>query len=212
MSNKQSQDLTDIYDNNLSVSTREIYVCGQEGEVDEKLAMGFLKNLRVLENRSNDPIVIHQYSIGGDWNAGMAMYDAIRNSSCQFVYICYGIAASMGSIIPQAVLGKGVRVTTENCEWLIHDGSSNVSGTHKQVVSGVNHTKIALKTMYDMYTDACTNGEFFADKTNNQVKKYIQNQLNTKEDWIFNGRDAVWYGFADGVLGDEGYKDVLRIL
>ena len=212
MSNKQSQDLTDIYDNNLSVSTREIYVCGQEGEVDEKLAMGFLKNLRVLENRSNDPIVIHQYSIGGDWNAGMAMYDAIRNSSCQFIYICYGIAASMGSIIPQAVLGKGVRVTTENCEWLIHDGSSNVSGTHKQVVSGVNHTKIALKTMYDMYTDACTNGEFFADKTNNQVKKYIQNQLNTKEDWIFNGRDAVWYGFADGVLGDEGYKDVLRIL
>lgn len=212
MSNKQSQDLTDIYDNNLSVSTREIYVCGQEGEVDEKLAMGFLKNLRVLENRSNDPIVIHQYSIGGDWNAGMAMYDAIRNSSCQFVYICYGIAASMGSIIPQAVLGKGVRLTTENCEWLIHDGSSNVSGTHKQVVSNVNHTKIALKTMYDMYTNACTNGEFFADKTNNQVKKYIQNQLNTKEDWIFNGRDAVWYGFADGVLGDEGYKDVLRIL
>ena len=212
MSNKQSQDLTDIYDNNLSVSTREIYVCGQEGEVDEKLAMGFLKNLRVLENRSNDPIVIHQYSIGGDWNAGMAMYDAIRNSPCQFVYICYGIAASMGSIIPQAVLGKGVRLTTENCEWLIHDGSSNVSGTHRQVVSNVNHTKIALKTMYDMYTDACTNGEFFADKTNNQVKKYIQNQLNTKEDWIFNGRDAVWYGFADGVLGDEGYKDVLRIL
>ena len=212
MSNKQSQDLTDIYDNNLSVSTREIYVCGQEGEVDEKLAMGFLKNLRVLENRSNDPIVIHQYSIGGDWNAGMAMYDAIRNSPCQFVYICYGIAASMGSIIPQAVLDKGVRITTENCEWLIHDGSSNVSGTHKQVVSGVNHTKIALKAMYDMYTDACTNGEFFTDKTNNQVKKYIQNQLNTKEDWIFNGRDAVWYGFADGVLGDEGYKDVLRIL
>jgi len=142
----------------------------------------------------------------------MAMYDAIRNSPCQFVYVCYGIAASMGSIIPQAVLGKGLRITSENCEWLIHDGSSNVSGTHKQVISGINHSKIALKTMYDIYTDACNDSEFFNDKNKSQVKKHIQYQLNTKEDWIFNGRDAVWYGFADGVLGDEGYQDVLRIL
>jgi ATP-dependent protease ClpP protease subunit len=212
MTNKQNQDLTDIFDNDLSVSTREIYLCGNDGEVDEKLTMGFLKNLRILESKSKDPIIVHQYSIGGDWNAGMAMYDAIRNSPCQFVYICYGIAASMGSIIPQAVLGKGLRVTAENCEWLIHDGSSNVSGTHKQVISGINHSKLALKTMYDIYTDACNDGEFFSDKNKSQVKKHIQYQLNTKEDWIFNGRDAVWYGFADGVLGDEGYQDVLRIL
>ena len=77
MTNK-NQDLTDIFDNNLSISTREIYLCGNEGEVDEKLTMGFLKNLRILENKSKDPIIIHQYSVGGDWNAGMAMYDAIR--------------------------------------------------------------------------------------------------------------------------------------
>ena len=162
MTNK-NQDLTDIFDNNLSLSTREIYLCGNEGEVDEKLTMGFLKNLRILENKSKDPIIIHQYSVGGDWNAGMAMYDAIRNSPCQFVYICYGIAASMGSIIPQAVFGKGLRITSQNCEWLIHDGSSNVSGTHKQVISGINHSKIALKTMYDIYTDACNDGEFFLE-------------------------------------------------
>ena len=192
--------------------TREIYLCGHEGEVDEKLTMGFLKNLRILENKSKEPIVIHQYSVGGDWNAGMAMYDAIRNSPCRFVYICYGIAASMGSVIPQAVIGKGLRVTAENCEWLIHDGSSNISGTHKQAVSNMKHTQIALKTMYDIYADSCNDGEFFIDKNKSQVKKHIQYQLNTKEDWIFNGRDAVWYGFADGVLGDEGYQDVLRIL
>ena len=66
--------------------------------------------------------------------------------------------------------------------------------------------------MYDIYTDACNDGEFFADKNKSQVKKHIQYQLNTKEDWIFDGREAVWYGFADGVLGDEGYQDVLRIL
>ena len=110
------------------------------------------------------------------------------------------------------MIGKGLRVTAENCEWLIHDGSSNISGTHKQAVSNMKHTQIALKTMYDIYADSCNDGEFFIDKNKSQVKKHIQYQLNTKEDWIFNGRDAVWYGFADGVLGDEGYQDVLRIL
>lgn len=208
----KSNDFSDIYDNNLSISTREIYLCGNDGTIDEKLTIGFLKNLRILENKSKDRIIVHQYSLGGDWNAGMAIYDAIVNSPCQFVYVCYGIAASMGSLIPQAVLGKGLRITTVNCEWLIHDGTSNLEGTHKQITSGVNHSKLQLKTMYDIYTEACNTGEFFNNRNKTQVRKYIQNQLHTKEDWIFGGRDAVWYGFADGVLGDEGYQDVLRIL
>ena len=94
----KTNDFSDIYDNNLSLDTREIYLCGNDGGVDEKLTVGFLKNLRILENKSKDRIIIHQYSIGGDWTAGMAIYDAIVNSPCKFVYICYGIAASMGSI------------------------------------------------------------------------------------------------------------------
>lgn len=208
----KNNDFSDIYDNNLSLDTREIYLCSNDGGVDEKLAIGFLKNLRILENKSKDKIIIHQYSIGGDWNSGMAIYDAIVNSPCQFVYICYGIAASMGSIIPQAVIGKGLRVTTKHCEWLIHDGSSHLEGTHKQVLSGMNHAKTQLKIMYDIYTESCNDGEFFKNKNKSQVRKYIQDQLNNKEDWILTGRDAVWYGFADGVLGDEGYQDVLRIL
>ena len=47
----------------------------------------------------------------------------------------------------------------------------------------------------------------------------IENLLNRdyvtkyrlKEDWIFDGRDAVWYGFADGVLGDERQKAQTRV-
>lgn len=208
--NNESIDL--VHDNNIIVPTREIFLHGGDGEVDSKLTINFLKNLRILENINKKPIIIHQYSVGGDYNAAMAIYDAIRSSQCDFVFICYGTASSMGSIIPQAVLGKGLRITTSNCEWLLHDGTTNIDGTYRQVYSGVSYGKLQLKNMYEIYTEAAVNGEFFNDKNKTQVKKHIQYQLNMKEDWIFGGRDAVWYGFADGVLGDEGYEDVLRIL
>ena len=80
--------------------TREIFlqrIESEDSEIDSRVACNFLKNLRILENASKSPIILHMFSIGGSWYDGMVIYDAIKYSSCKFIIISYGIAASMGS-------------------------------------------------------------------------------------------------------------------
>lgn len=215
---KKQYNTSEVHDHNILIDTREIFlgshISSDENDpgIDYRSAINFIKNLRILENISNKPIIIHQYNVGGDVNAGLAIYDSIRASNCDFVFICYGTACSMGSIIPQAVLGKGLRVTSENCEWLLHYGSIDVNGTHNRVISTMQYYEKYKKKFLDIYLEAAQHGAFFINYKKNQISEYIKGQLTEKEDWIFSGVEAVSYGFADGVLGDEGYKDVLRIL
>ncbi|HAI38786.1 MAG TPA: hypothetical protein DCM40_12010, partial [Maribacter sp.] len=105
--------------------TREIFlqrIDSEDSEIDSRVAGNFLKNLRILENSSKSPIILHMFSIGGNWYDGMVIYDAIKYSACKFIVISYGIAASMGSIIPQAAFPSGKRITMPNCDWMIHEG------------------------------------------------------------------------------------------
>ena len=36
--------------------------------------------------------------------------------------------------------------------------------------------------------------------------------MDKKEDWILTSKEAVEYGFADVVLGQEGYETINKIL
>ena len=210
---KQQHDFSLVHENNIIIDTREIFLCGTDGYTDDKLAVNFLKNLRILENVSKKPIIIHQYNHGGEWSAGMLMYDAIVNSPCEFVFICHGSACSMGSLLPQAVYGKGIRLTTLNCEWLIHDGENSLDGNFRKTSSHMEYYQELTQWMYNIYAEVCNDsGPFFKDMTRLDAYKFITAKVDTKEDWIFTGEDAVYYGFADGILGEEGYTDVLRIL
>ena len=196
----------------LLTQSREIFL----GISDEGLtgldACVFIKNLTMLESLSSDPVVIRQYNVGGDQSAGFAIYDAIKASPCKFLFICYGSACSMGSVIPQAVAGKGLRVTHPNCEWLIHEGSCEIDGTTKQFISTAEALKRMKNLMYDIYAGACKKGSFFRGKHHDEIKNILKRRLNAKEDWILYGEDAVKYGFADVVFGKGINGSMERLL
>jgi ATP-dependent protease ClpP protease subunit len=40
------------------------------------------------------------------------------------------------------------------------------------------------------------------------AKKHIVSQLANKCDWILNADEAVYYGFADGVLGSKKFPNI----
>jgi ATP-dependent protease ClpP protease subunit len=135
----------DIDFNGYIGKTREMFLLpldSEDSEIITKASTHFLKNLRLLEAESKDPIVLHSFSIGGDWYDGMVIYDAIKHSSCRFIVVSYGIAASMASLIPQAVYPQGKRITMPNCEWMIHEGYTATQGTYRQVLSGAQQKKI----------------------------------------------------------------------
>ena len=210
---KHSEDL-DF--NGYISSTREMFLLPLESEDSEiitKTATHFLKNLRLLEAESKNPIVLHSFSLGGDWYDGMVIYDAIKYSACKFVIISYGIAASMASLLPQAVFPQGKRITMPICDWMIHEGYTATQGTYRQVLSGAQWDTILRSRTYQMYTEPCMQtGEFFKDKKQSQVKSYIKRKLESKEDWWMSSEDSIKYGFCDHIVGEKGMETVDKIV
>ena len=204
--------LSNWHDYGVLSQTREIFLeSGDEG-IRAKHAVELIKNLVMLESLNDDPIIVHQYNIGGDQNAGFAIYDAIKASKCKFLFICYGSASSMGSIIPQAVIGKGLRVTHPHTEWLIHEGSCETSGTTKQFISNAEALKRSKELMYDIYVNACKKGVNFKGKSPTEIKAILKRRLNVKEDWILDGQQAINYGFADVLFGKGQNTSIKNII
>ena len=71
--------------------------------------------------------------------------------------------------------------------------------------------KESLK-MINMFTDRCRSP--IAKERNwkkHIIRKHIMTQLDNKSDWILNAEEAVYYGFADGVLGDRKFSTIDKL-
>jgi ATP-dependent protease ClpP protease subunit len=211
--NQKHDIIEEIHSYNLCIDTREIFLHGEtdsesyDAGVEFRMSNRFLKNVRLLEAAGDDPIIVHQHTDGGDWYSGMMIYDAIIACQCHVIFIMHGTACSMGSIIPQAA---DTRIVMPSCTFMVHDGSTNLNGTHKQVQSAAQLEEKMRDQMLDIYASVCINGHFFQKEqaTDKKVREYIINRMNEKEDWWLNAREAVAFGFADAVLGDEGYETI----
>ena len=188
----------------LIIDKREIFIQGSylpdDGDpgVDWRMATTLLKNLRILENISTDSIFIHQMSIGGDEEAGYMMYDAIKNSKCHITICTHGVAASMGSIVPQAA---DYRLTMPNCCWLLHKGSTGMGShlTRTQAKSWSAWEDYCDNRMFDIYVDKCKNSIYYEGKKDSQIKSLLKRKLEARGDWFMTAEEAVAYGFADAV-------------
>ena len=190
----------------LMIDKREIFVHGnysqEEGDpgVDWRMANTLVKNLKILEAISTEDIIIHQMSIGGDEEAGYMMYDAIKQSKCHITMYTHGVAASMGSIVPQAA---DHRITMPNCCWLIHRGTTGISGhlTRKQAKSWAAWEIYGDNRMLSLFVARCQGSPMYKDKSESQVRSDIKRKLDTHGDWFLTSEQAVEFGFADVVEG-----------
>ena len=192
-----------VHDYSLSIKNRKIYLHSSYGSdegdpgTDWRMANTFIKNLHILENSSDNAIEIHQFNIGGDEESGYAIYDAIKCSPCPVSVITHGVAASMGSIIPQAA---DKRITMSNCCWLIHKGSTGIG--HRDRIPAKQWAKwedYCDKRMMSIYAEVCSNSEAWSGKDTTTIMSSMNKMLNAKGDWFMNATDAVHYGFCDEV-------------
>jgi len=206
-----------IHHFSLNQDTREIFLHGfldcdtDNSEIDYKNATIFLKNIQYLTSLSSTkPIFIHLFTVGGDWDAGMVIYDAISCCPAPTTIIIHGQAYSMGSIITQAAK---VRLIMPNAHFMLHEGSTTISDTHKGLMSAVEYEKDITASMIDIYAKKCKTGEFFKDYTYINIKKFLQDKLDHKQDWYLDAQKSVYYGFIDDVLGNSPkYKNLSTIL
>jgi ATP-dependent protease ClpP protease subunit len=198
--------ISDVQAYGLDVKNRELYLHGYIGNTDEdpgveyRMAAQFYKNIRILDSISKDPILIHMFSEGGEWDAGMAIFDAITLCQSYVTIITYGQASSMSSVILQAA---DKRVMAPNAHFMLHYGSSGISGDHLSAQNFAKVDKRNTETMLDIYTAGCSKGKYFkqhyTDSTEEKVKNYLKRKLKDG-DWYLDANEAVYYGLADAVL------------
>lgn len=203
--------ISDVHSHNINYTTREIYLHGAGGNNDEepgveyRMATTFVKNLHILEQIERSPILVHLHSIGGEWCDGMAIYDAIRLSPCPITMVTHAQASSMSGVILQAA---DRRVLTPNCSFMIHHGSISVSDHSVSAESVVDDNRRLRKVMLNLFAKRAIVGTFFKDRDYSveKVERWLDKQIKEKIDWYLTAEEAIFYGFADGILGEPRFK------
>ena len=147
-----------LHEYGINPLSREIYLGAWDGNTDEepgidyRNAMTFIKNITFMQEQSDKPITIHQASMGGDLNYGMAIYDAILQCPCHITMIAYAHARSMSSITLQAA---DHRIMMANAYFMIHHGTMVCEDTYKGCISYLRWSEKDAGRMMDIYTSRC---------------------------------------------------------
>lgn len=189
---------------NLNPSIRNIYLFNHSGNSDEnpgvdfRQAQTFLRNMDLLEQKSNDPIVIQMYSTGGDWYAGMAIYDRIITSACKVTMIAHGQASSMSGIILQAA---DHRIMMPNAHFLAHYGSEGFEGDFLNCRNYMKQAEKICKDMISIYAKRVINGPLFKElgTTIEIVKSHLEDKMKNG-DWYLTPEEAKQWGFIDEIF------------
>lgn len=207
--------LHNFHDYGSDIKAREIFLHNyydhEENQgVEYRMASVFLKNLRALELASNKNILIHLYSLGGEWNDCMAIYDALYFSGSNTTMVSYGQTESSSTIILQAAT---TRILMPSAYFMVHYGSSGHSSHFLNVQNWHKYEKYLCDYMMDIYAERCVYGKFFKEKNYSidQVKKYLYKKFKDG-DWYMTAEEAVFFGFADGVLGSRQYPSLNSLL
>lgn len=214
----RDQILHDLHNYCVNLNTREIYLHSyyakdgdEEPGVDYRQATTFIKNLHLLEISPYKPILVHLHSVGGCWDNGMAIFNAIQHSRCYIKILAYSQASSMSGVIFQA---GDLRVMMPDCHFLMHYGWLSLDTTHPFAAANFTEfQKRACKRMIEIFASRAiqSNSPFFKSKKNadlDYAKKFFENKLKNNVDWILTAEEAVYYGLADAIFGEDGYNDL----
>lgn len=202
-----TRDLDKWFDLNVDVDTRTIYMgslsYGDDGEtgVDHVMAEYLIKGMHSLESKNKKPILIIMNNPGGDWYHGMAIYDAIKSSTCHCTIRVYGHAMSMGSIILQAA---DHRVMMPNSRFMIHYGYDGRAGHAKIVYKWADEGKRINWEMENIYLDRMLEYE---RENGIKLEPALETIVNKGNELEFPKREPVKYKFS---LKREERREQLR--
>jgi len=212
---RQSRDqvLYDVHMHSVNLNLRDIYLHSyyskeddDEPGVDYRQATTFIKNLQFLDQPPNKPILVHMHSVGGCWDNGMAMFNSIQFCESIVTLLAYSQASSMSGIILQSAYPY--RIMMPDCHFMIHHGSISLYNNSMAVKSAVDQNEKAMHRMLEIFATNAQHGEFFKDRKSSSLKSvmaFIDKKIKDKSDWYMDAEEAVYYGFADHILGCKEY-------
>lgn len=146
----------------------------------------FLADLDELKDY--DELDVHINSVGGDFFAGLAIYNRLRELNCKVTTINDSLAASAGSIIMQAGECRKVRKASS---MMVHCAASFMYGWYK--AADLNKASGELEHVNELASIAYTDSG-----VESREKALADMEAET---WM-TGEEAVAAGYADEVIED----------
>lgn len=155
----------------------------------------FLKDLDQLQGK--DHVTVHINSVGGDFYAGLAIYNRLRNMNISVTTINDGLAASAGSII---FMAGDKRLVNAGSNLMIHGVLSFFFGYYN-----VADLKASIKTL-EAHNKAAIAAYVEATGLDEETVKTAMSK-----DTYMTGKEAVEAGWADEVITNEGAAPIAKL-
>jgi ATP-dependent Clp protease protease subunit len=155
--------------------------------IDDQVSNLIVAQLLHLE--STDPekgVSIYINSPGGDVYSGLAIYDTMQFIKPEVTTLCFGIAASMGSLLLTGG-AKGKRLALPNSRILIHQPSAGFEGQAADIEIHAREV-LALRERID---------QVYADHTGKPLEQVHEDM---ERDRFFKADEAADYGLIDRVI------------
>ncbi len=192
-----------IHELGLDIENSEVYLNGdslvkdEEPGVDYRMATTFIKNLNILKLHQK-PITIHMNTMGGDWQYGMAIYDAIKHYPYITTIINHSWARSMSSIILQAA---DKRVMMPHSSFMAHLGTGLYDGHYLTAQASAAWDKRTEDVMYGIYAQRMIKHQTWQNTNIDSIKLSIRDKLRENGDWWLNAEETIYFGLADRIYG-----------
>lgn len=164
---------------------REIHLFGK---ISAETAEETFELIRILEKESRtEPIDVFIYSLGGNVDAGMLIYDAITNCAAPVRTWCTGAACSVAALLVCA--GKDGRYIYPHSRMLLHEpfAAGEFSGLQaddlKVAASRLSEEREMIADLLAKHTG----------RSRREIRKAIA------YDHFFNAEEAVKFGLADEI-------------
>ena len=154
------------------------------GEINDMTADLVIAQMLFLESQDPDKdISLYINSPGGSVSAGMAIYDTMQFIKPDVATICFGMAASMASVLLMA-RAKGKRFALSHSEVLIHQPLGGMMGQASDIEI---HARHLLRTREEMY-------KVIMLHTGQTREKIV---ADTDRDTYLTAEEALAYGIID---------------
>jgi ATP-dependent Clp protease, protease subunit len=155
--------------------------------IDDQISNLVVAQLLHLESADPDKdISIYINSPGGDVYSGLAIYDTMQFIKPDVTTICFGIAASMGSLLLTGG-ARGKRLALPNSRILIHQPSAGFEGQASDIDIHAREV-LAVRERID---------QIYAEHTGKPIEQVHDDM---ERDRFFKAEEAADYGLIDRVI------------
>ena len=159
------------------------------GEINKELAERVIRQLVLLESKSEEPIKVFIDSPGGDADAGYAIFDMMRFIKPEVYTVGMGLVASAGAIVLLASPHER-RIALPNSHYLIHQPLSGIRGVATEI-------EIHAREIEKMREKI---NRLISEETGQDYDKVVK---DTDRDFWMNATEAKDYGLISRIVSSR---------